>query len=297
MSPQRQVFTSYIIEAALATIFLAVLLAKHYGLWRRGRVLEAFEGALSDLIVGVFVFSFAVMCASLNSMVTALDEPNSVTTYDVVTGTLVSIFSVCPATLLYCLSGQNLGDDEGGEESEHTSDKNSRKTFRYLVRAIFFALWILMLAVVNLAQTTDPSKDALEAGSFGEPFEVYCQVIGSGPLQAVRIFAVASAGLGVLWMLYLAFRNMKRGQDSKSKGKNHWPAVIAVLAWIAMWFFLGVFTVMRATIIEVAGESDKSNEWGFGQIISLGTWVPVILTFFHILFCESSHPDPYGKPR
>jgi hypothetical protein len=139
---------------------------------------------------------------------------------------------------------------------------------------------------VNLAQTTDPTRDALQAGSIGEPFEVYCQVIGSGPLQAVRIFAVASAGLGVLWMLYLVFR--KRGQGSKLKGKDHWPAVIAVLAWIAMWFFLGVFAVLRARIIEVAGESDKSNEWGFGQIIALGTWVPVILTFFHILICESS---------
>jgi hypothetical protein len=263
-----------------------VLLANHFKLWGGGgsrtsgpsqRLLDAFHGALPDLVLGVFVFSFAVMIASLMSIVTAHGEPDSVTTYDIVTGVLVAVFSVCPATLLYCQSGQFLGKDDKSEDGED-------KIFKNLLRAILFALWVLMLAVVNLGQRTDPSKEALEAGSVGHPFEVYCQVIGSGPLEAVRIFAVASAGLGALWVLYLIFR--KRRQGSKDM-KRRWPAVVSLLAWVVMWFFLGLFTVLRARIIEVAGESDKSNEWGFGQIIALAAWVPVILTFFHILLCKS----------
>ena len=214
------------------------------------------------------------MAASLYGTLKAQGEPDSVTTYDVTTGVLVTVFSVCPPTLLYCQNERFLSESKGG-----------RRTVKFILRVALFALWALMLVVVNLGLQSDPSKEALAAGKMGHPFEVYCQVIGTAPLQAVRIFAVASAGLGVLWVGYLVLSG-KRGQDSTGEKKNRWPAVVSVLACVAMWLFLVSFTVLRARIIDVAGDSDKSNEWGFGQIVALAAWVPVILRFFYVMFCE-----------
>jgi hypothetical protein len=50
-----------------------------------------------------------------------------------------------------------------------------------------------------------------------------------------------------------------------------------------MWGFLAAFTVLRGRTIEVAGESDKSNEWDFGQIVAVTTWAAVILRSFYTL--------------
>ncbi|KAK4038128.1 hypothetical protein C8A01DRAFT_48188 [Parachaetomium inaequale] len=267
------VFASYYIEAALVTLYMAVLLAKSFRLWRGGRLLDAFLATLSDLVMGVFVFAAVVASASLHSILQVRNEANfSVTTYEIVTATLVTVFAVCPATLLYSLGGINDQDGIGP---------------RPLLRAVFFALWALMLAVVNLGRATDPSRAALEAGVIGHPFEVYCQVIGTGPLEAVRVFAVASAGLGALWVLYLVFsRKFRRDGSAGASGKEgrRWRVVVAVLAWVVMWFFLGLFTALRARSIDLAGASDKSNEWSFGQIVAVATWAPVVLNFVYILF-------------
>jgi hypothetical protein len=49
---------------------------------------------------------------------------------------------------------------------------------------VLLVLWALMLVVVNLGLETDPSKSLIQSGKIGNPFEVYCQVIGSGLLEA-----------------------------------------------------------------------------------------------------------------
>ncbi|KAK4111074.1 hypothetical protein N656DRAFT_799374 [Canariomyces notabilis] len=242
------VFSSYCIEAALATIYLVVLLANRFKIWKKGRVLDSFLGTVSDLVQGVFVFSVAIMIASLHSIVKVLDQSDySVTTYEIVTAMLVTIFSVCPATLLYAIGGNSKGP-------------------KPILRPILLVIWILMLAVVNLGRTTDPSRQALAANTIGHPFEVYCQVIGSAPLEAARIFAVAAA------------------EGGKEEDGRAWRVIVSVLACLVMWFFLGLFAAMRATIIDVAGDSDKSNEWSFGQIVALASWAPVVLNFFYLLF-------------
>ncbi|KAK4154396.1 hypothetical protein C8A00DRAFT_14475 [Chaetomidium leptoderma] len=276
------VFSSYYIEAILATIYMVVLLGKSFHLWggggAPGRILGAFLGTLGDLIMGAFVFSLVVVIASLHSIFQVRgDEDFSVTTYEIVTAMLVTVFSVCSATLLYCLAEHGKGP-------------------KVLLRAVLFALWALMLAVVNIGRTTDPSAAALQSGTIGHPFELYCQVIGTGPLEAVRIFAVASAGLGALWLVYLLSRKCR---SKASETGRLWRAVVTILAWIVMWVFLGVFTALRARSIEVAGASDKSNEWSFGQIVAVAAWVPVLLNFIYILIAgvdgaqNSKLPDGY----
>ncbi|KXX79943.1 hypothetical protein MMYC01_202308 [Madurella mycetomatis] len=265
------VFSSYYIEAILATLYLIVLLARRFRIWSGSeglsrRTMIAFLATIGDLVQGVFIFAIAIICASLHSILRVLEDDFSVTTYEVVTAVLVTIFAVCPATLLYSLGGNSKGP-------------------KPLLRVILFAVWVLMLAVVNIGRKTDPSREALQAGTIGHPFELYCQVIGNSPLEAVRIFAVVSAGLGALWLLYVIFGKRETADSEADKQDIRlWQVVISILACLVMWFFLGLFTAMRARIIEVAGDSDASNEWSFGQIVALATWAPVILNFFYILF-------------
>lgn len=254
---------------------MVVLLARRFRIWKGSeglseRIMIAFLATVGDLVQGVFVFAIAIMCASLHSILRVLEDDFSVTTYEVVTAMLVTIFAVCPATLLYCVGGNSKGP-------------------KPLLRVILFAVWILMLAVVNIGRKTDPSREAFQAGTIGHPFELYCQVIGNGPLEAVRIFAVASAGLGAIWLLYVIYHEC-RADNSKADEQDIRlrQVVVSILSCLVMWFFLGLFTATRARIIEVAGDSDTSDEWGFGQIVALATWVPVVLNFFYILISRFS---------
>ncbi|ROV91073.1 hypothetical protein VMCG_09610 [Cytospora schulzeri] len=42
-----------------------------------------------------------------------------------------------------------------------------------------------------------------------------------------------------------------------------------------MWAFLGLFTAYRHDVMRKAGEADEDDEWTFGQVLSLTTWVPI----------------------
>jgi hypothetical protein len=106
--------------------------------------------------------------------------------------------------------------------------------------------------------------------------------MGRSPLHGIRIFSVVAAGLGAIWILYLAYRKvssrpkMVRDLDSEKDPVLRWGRFgIAFLSWAATWVFVGLFTLLRARIIMISGGSDKSNEWNFGQIVALVTWTPV----------------------
>ncbi|RYP16395.1 hypothetical protein DL765_005175 [Monosporascus sp. GIB2] len=274
------VFTSYYIEAILATIFFIVLLA-----WRskenRPRLLVAFLETLNDLAYGVFLFSIAVMFASLHYVIVARNDPNSVTTYETITSTLVSVFSICPAILMYQMARWKA------DRETRPEDKLKTKQAKRLQLVILFVLWALMLAIVNLGRDRDPNATAIEAGSIGHPFELFCPVLAEGYHEVIRIIVDGVSGLGLICLLVLAFYKRRAGDETKRPKFIRVVSLgLPLLAWIAMWLFLGVFTVLRARIIEVAGASDESNEWGFGQIVALATWVPVISKFVYTLWVK-----------
>ena len=136
------------------------------------------------------------------------------------------------------------------------------------------------------------------------PFDVLCDVIGKSPLNGIRIFSVAAAGLGAIWIAYLIYRRVSSGKtwrDLDSSKDVKWGRfLIAFLSWAAMWVFVGLVTLLRSRITAVAGDSDKPNEWSFGQIVALATWAPVIINFTWALIgmsiprspCQQHEPLP-----
>ena len=237
------------------------------------RVSKAFTSTLGDMVQGVYVFSIAVMAASLYTILRVTrDNDLSVSRYDIVTSILVSILATCPATALYAIGGQGKGP-------------------QYLLRAILLAMWCVMLAVVNLGQNTDPSMVAVQKGKVAVPFDVLCEVMGKSPLNGIRIFSVVAAVLGAIWIAYLIYRRVSSGKDMDeldSASDVKWGRfAIAFLSWAAMWAFVGLVTLLRSRIIRISGESDKAKEWSFGQIVALATWAPVIINFIWALISMS----------
>jgi len=260
------VFASYYIEAILTTIYLIPLIAIRFRLITgTDRISKAFTSTLGDMVQSVYVFSIAVMAASLYTILrVSKDSDLSVSRYDIITSILVSILATCPATALYAIGGQGKGP-------------------QYLLRAVLFAMWCVMLAVVNIGQQTDPSMVAVQTGKVAQPFDVLCEVMGRSPLNGIRIFSVVAAALGAIWIAYLVYRRVssrKKLRELDNDRDMKWGRFgIAFLSWAAMWVFVGLFTLLRARIMMVSGESDKSNEWSFGQIVALATWAPVIINF------------------
>lgn len=214
------------------------------------------------------------MAASLYTiLLVANDNDLSVSRYDITTSIMVSVLATCPATALYAVGGQGKGPP-------------------YLLRVVLLGMWLVMLVIVNIGQKTDPSMIAVQLGKVSQPFDVLCEVIGKAPLNGIRIFSVIAAGLGGVWILYLGYRKLSSGKKLRELDDDRdvkWGRfAIAFLSWAAMWIFLGLFTRTRARIQMVSGDSNKSNDWNFGQIVALATWAPVIINFVWALigmFC------------
>jgi hypothetical protein len=51
-----------------------------------------------------------------------------------------------------------------------------------------------------------------------------------------------------------------------------------------------IFVVVRQQIKRAAGDSYEENEWGFGQVLAIGIWAPVLLsssTSFVVIYSRS----------
>ncbi|KAK3899002.1 hypothetical protein C8A05DRAFT_46827 [Staphylotrichum tortipilum] len=265
------VFSSYYIEAILITIYLIPLIAIHFGVIDgTDPISSAFKKTLRDMVQSVYVFSIAVMTASLYTIIrVSRDGDLTVSRYDIITSIMVSILATCPATALYAVGGRGKGP-------------------QYFLRVVLLVMWGVMLAIVNLGQRTDPSIIAVQQGKVGQTFDIVCEVMGKSPLNGIRIFSGIAAAIGIIWLLVLGWRTLFGNLTEKEledKPDMKWGRFgIAFLSWGAMWAFVGLFTLLRARIIMVSGSSNKSNEWNFGQIVALATWVPVIISFIGALF-------------
>jgi hypothetical protein len=52
-----------------------------------------------------------------------------------------------------------------------------------------------------------------------------------------------------------------------------------VLLFMLMYIALGSFAAKRAITSEAAGPTLEENQWGFGQVMAIATWLPTVLDF------------------
>jgi hypothetical protein len=59
-------------------------------------------------------------------------------------------------------------------------------------------------------------------------------------------------------------------------------AVLATLSVSLMWWCLARFVLFRRAFKKRAGISNKDYEWSYGQILSLASWVPVLVELAYL---------------
>ncbi|KAG6360890.1 hypothetical protein INS49_011958 [Diaporthe citri] len=55
-----------------------------------------------------------------------------------------------------------------------------------------------------------------------------------------------------------------------------------------MWAFLGLFTAYRHDVLTKAGSANEDNEWTFGQVLSLTTWIPIGIELLAVYIYDSN---------
>lgn len=68
-----------------------------------------------------------------------------------------------------------------------------------------------------------------------------------------------------------------------------WKSQIGMIIWgcIVAIVTLALFFEQRASLRKAAGtQDDKEQKWGFGQILALETWAPVLVQFVYTVFGE-----------
>ncbi|KAK3896958.1 hypothetical protein C8A05DRAFT_20183 [Staphylotrichum tortipilum] len=275
------VFTSFTIEAVLATLYLVALgapeLGRSKGWWPMGRsrrvaVLDRLHGAFAATLPGfrsaAAFFCSALTVAALAVVIEANRHPDETTSYEVLTATLVCVISVFPVVLLNAL------------------ECHERPPIFH--RGIMMVLLALAFIQVNMSENVRPEQAVLDSGGMADSFMVYCPV-SQGPIfQAVTATYVLYL-VGGFAALVFDFSYKKRGLDRYAwavRLKTHWRLVAAVPCMLVMWVYFGLYQHVRADVLDRAGPTNRDNQWTFGQFVAVLAWVPVVTEFGYRLKCK-----------
>jgi hypothetical protein len=62
---------------------------------------------------------------------------------------------------------------------------------------------------------------------------------------------------------------------------------VALSTGLMMWFMLITITVVRQLLMAKSGYETQDSVWSFGQILALGTWLPVVLELYYLFRSKS----------
>jgi len=263
-----------------------------------GRVLDAFRGSLDPLLgatvlMAIVMFVAAIYTAAMGAKkrevpVNLQAIPTGSALYDVSLSFLAGTFSAFPVLLLYALTKQ----------PDRRSEASHRKWLR---RVGLVIVWGLGVAETFLAPRGEIDYEVRHEADKAEN-HIDCDERGGASywagLKAAQFLVCAIPGLWIVLTVFLV-----TGFGSKAVVKNPfvrrfravWRLVVAWVNLIIMWLVLLYFTRLRTDIITRADGLDNTDEWGFGQILAVSTWVPAILEFLYILICEHA-PFPPRLP-
>lgn len=162
------------------------------------------------------------------------------------------------------------------------------------ISGICFGLvrWLLFTVVVGLSSTAETS--AILHGRV--PFEANCWDFKASFKASSAIFAFYLIPAVIAMLVGLTYLVWKCTKSSAEKVpvlgwlffRLPWRILSSVFFFIFMWTALGSLLTLRADIASVngGGVQDSEGSWGFGQILALATWVPVMEEAIVILFSE-----------
>ncbi|KAI1330201.1 hypothetical protein F5Y16DRAFT_364311 [Xylariaceae sp. FL0255] len=302
----RGILISYYIAASLSTLYLIALSLRRLGLSQDPRVaekpksrcfrlVEAFQESVTSFLESILIFEVSMLGAALvrlsHSFLQVDGSPlvkGEWDFYSIIISPYMSIFSVLPALIL-----------------QSTEPALPRHWFRIIV-------WVstAILALVNeiLFETffqklfhitsTDQHLSARQITSLDNTQQewVWLSYCSGLNLLINGILPIYYLGLAVLvlntviWIAYHAKKikpfnkiNPLRLNAFFKKWGNRFRVINATVCALVMWIMLGVFTAYRIEVDSKANPDNDNEEWTFGQVVALATWVPAIVEFFTIL--------------
>ncbi|KAK3371095.1 hypothetical protein B0T24DRAFT_305137 [Lasiosphaeria ovina] len=265
------VMTSAWIQAVLATIF-ALLAAWEWFLRQKhtvaGKKLQlvfyAFNQALDVFVNGALILSLCINVAAFALMLQRQDVGDGAQlalAHDMV----VFSFSAC---LFPAIMHEQVHGDSG------------RTGSRYL---ILFIDIILYLVVGNMAPIVSNKFESTDS------WEVYCfwDIIPTERRFTGLIVWITSI-LFWAWVLLFFFlpwalkKPLPKVARWLKKGRKIMDVYIIGAYGFLTWYILITITVVRQLLLQRSGFGSEDLRWSFGQILSLGTWLPVLIELYYL---------------
>jgi len=209
-------------------------------------------------------FSVLILIASLYTIATATAHQSEMTNLQIKFVLLTSVFIRCTATLLYTC---------GGDERRRTR-----------LQKWTLALVFVLSAVCSLLSFAYPRYTL-------SSWEYLCSQTADleymRPLLPLPVIGAMNCIL--LYMIPSTLAKMNRQWGPYGlRATLYTTPLCGIIFALLMWTVLVYFTTERQRLVR-ASKSSKENQFTFGQILALGTWVPAVIDLVHF-YCRKSRP-------
>lgn len=262
------------------------------------RIVDSFRGSIDAFLTATMLISVVMLIAAIK---TSLDGQRdalqynenqmlpvlSSAVYDMVLSLLAAVFSIFPVMLLYALIGRHSPPTLKKGLKKHAGAPDRHRV--WLRRTMLVIIWALGAAEVYLSPRGDIHYEQRhdENAYWNQDF---CDKRGGTKYWAgMKAAQFLIIGVPLFWLLLTTFvlTGFWIPGLAEKKWVTKWRSVWRLgIAWInlgLMWGLLAYFSILREKIILTAGGLDETDDkWTFGQILALGTWVPVVAEFLYI---------------
>ncbi|KAH6672744.1 hypothetical protein F5X68DRAFT_278627 [Plectosphaerella plurivora] len=134
-------------------------------------------------------------------------------------------------------------------------------------------------------------------------FELFCfHHLAARPFAEKLL--LAPIGLVAFGLILAVLKPILKYKLTKKEVEHQWRWVeraTVVAGIILMWFVFGTLWVLRAQVGDVAGEGYQDNNWGFGQVAAVATWLPtlviVVQDTFGLMTAKGSKSISTSRPK
>lgn len=298
-SNAKQMMISYYMVAIFATLYyLAIapgILETYSGSlgssqWaaRYRKVASGFEGSVTAFLDAMLLFSISMLVAAVTRYSALILHPEEIHfLFGLQNCVFLSAFAVFPAFLLQSVS----------------RDLRRRRVRLFLWDLVFvFALVVEILYRLEYRSTVEDLA-AIDSSTGSELSQIawFSNCQSESLRQALQ--TLLSVGHGIMlancaWWLYNladiylgrwwkpALQQRPRMWDIWARFRLWLRISNGLICLVVMWAFLGLFTAYRHDVLTKAGSANEDNEWTFGQVLSLTTWIPIGIELLAVYICE-----------
>jgi Na+/melibiose symporter-like transporter len=188
--------------------------------------------------------------------------------YDIKLALLTTLFSALPLYLLALIGDQH----------------KRRRWQRYALVLLAYVLCVVLTFYSPRAEWDYGIEKATKIECDNRGGNTYRK--GVHALQSIVI--ALPAVWTPLWFIIRNPFNIERLSHSKwlTRARPWFLVTSGTLTLVGMWALLGSFIQLRSQVIDAAGDSDQSNQLGFGQVLALFIWAPLVVALGYTILCE-----------